>query len=366
MRHEHQGELTAVQFLRGFCAIAVVVGHCAAMLSKPKYGALSLWDGILESGSMGVDIFFIISGFIMAVVVLEGPALEPRLTPSAFAWRRLIRIVPMMWIAILSYALLQYLFARDVIDLAAYGRALFLWPVSYVKPDIIWTLRQELIFYALFALAFMGPRVMRLLLWLWVLSPVAYVATLGSMGATTAYIDSFASILFSSVNIEFGAGLILGLGWVRRPPARTWRLPVHPFLFLGILLSCVLAGIWHLGLVSQSLAAVSYFVFAGGFLVTIAARAHCPPGRLTTFGRLLGDGSYAIYLFHLHVLAGLLAIRAKISFPQSAPMTLLVACAAAIGASILIHILVERPLLSRLRKAGPGRQRRGAVMGEAV
>lgn len=68
-KHE---ELVGIQFLRGLCALGVVFGHGAAMLADPKYGGFSLLGGAMESGSLGVDIFFVISGFIMPVVALRG------------------------------------------------------------------------------------------------------------------------------------------------------------------------------------------------------------------------------------------------------------------------------------------------------
>lgn len=344
-----RAELTGIQFLRGFCALGVVVGHCAAMLAKPKYGGLVLLDGVLESGSLGVDIFFVISGFIMAVVGLQGRTLSPRTTMRAFFERRFIRIVPMMWLAILSYALLQKIFARDAIEIAPYARALLLLPFSYVKPDIIWTLRQELLFYLVFAIGFFGSGRWRALLVLWVFSPCLFLALRGDFWGTTAYIDNFWSILCSSVNLEFGMGLLLGIFWTRAPPLHSWPLPIHPFLLLALLLIAILGCSWSWGLVSQSLPSVVFIGLSGTLLVGLAARAHCPDGLLTALGRLLGDASYSIYLFHLHILAGLLAVRAKFDLLESAPLALAGSVIAATVASIMIHRLVERPLTRWLR-----------------
>ncbi len=371
---DNRAELVGIQFLRGFCALGVVVGHCAAMIADPKYGGLTLLGGALESGSSGVDIFFVISGFIMSVVVLKGSDLRPRMTLSAYATRRFVRIVPMMWLAILSYALLQRGFARDAIDWAAYARAAFLIPYSYVKPDIIWTLRQELIFYSLFALSFFGPRASRWLLLAWVVSPIAYVAFLPSWGATTGYIDSPWSILFSSVNIEFGMGVGLGLFWNRMSPPSDWRLPVHPFIGIGVLLTAILALYWCGGLISQTLPSVIFLGLCGTGLVLVSARSHCPQGWLTRLGGLLGDASYSIYLFHLHVLAGLLALRAKFAILPNAPLAILLAVLVATSLSILIHLLVEQPMtgwmrraLARRAKASPtGSQEQGRTPDAAV
>lgn len=342
-------ELTGIQFLRGFCALGVVIGHCAGMLGMPKYGSLPVLNGSLEGGALGVDIFFVISGFIMAVVVLEMPGLTPRMSLGAFVQRRFIRIIPMMWLAIAGYAVLQKLFARDSVDLAPYVRAFFLLPYANVKPDIIWTLRQEMLFYLFFALCFFGPKWLRWPILIWILSPFLFLMTLGSMWATTGYIDTFWSILCSTVNLEFGMGLALGLIWARSSPKSDWRLPVHPFVVLALMIVAIVAGAWAWGLVSQSLPSVLFIGLTGTLLVGLAARARCPAGWLTALGQLLGDASYSIYLFHLHILASLLAIRVKLQIFGNGPFMVIAAVTAAILCGIAIHLYLERPLTRWLR-----------------
>lgn len=346
---DHKQELTGIQFLRGLCALGVVIGHAAGMLALPKYGGLQLLGGMLEIGMLGVDIFFIISGFIIAVVVLDGPALTPRMTIGTFLQHRCVRILPMMWLAIVSYAVLQRMFAREGIDLLAYVRALFLIPYSVVKPDIIWTLRQELLFYIVFALSFFGSRWRRWFLVLWLAAPIVFLLSLGSIWHTTAYIDTFWSVLCSTVNLEFGMGLGLGLWWVRRAPVASWRLPVHPFWLLAIASMAIVGGAWAGGLISQTLPSVVFIGLPGTLVVGLAARAACPDGWLTALGQFLGNASYAIYLFHLHVLAGFLAIRMKLGIFNNAPLALMATVLVAVAVSAVIHLWIERPLTQHLR-----------------
>lgn len=358
---DQKRELIGIQFLRGFCALGVVIGHAAGMLAKPKYGGLEILGGTLEIGTLGVDIFFIISGFIIAVVVLKGRDLAPRMSIGAFLRRRFIRIIPMMWLAILSYALLQRGFAREGIDLGAYVRAIFLVPYSVVKPDIIWTLRQELIFYIVFALCFFWPRWGRWALFLWLASPIAFLLSLGSVWHTTAYIDTFWSVLCSTVNLEFGMGLALGILWVRQAPVRSLPVPVHPFWLLAVASSAIVGAARALGLESQTLPSVLFIGVIGTLVVGLAARAYCPDGWLTSLGRLLGDASYSIYLFHLHVLAGFLAIRMKLGILNNAAVALVVTIMVAVAVSVAIHLWIERPLTQRLRAKFAGHAARGPL-----
>src|SRR5437016_2032300 len=71
--------LLSVQYLRALAAVAVVVYHAFQWLP----------DGGFDVGRAGVDVFFVISGFIMWSITAGQPA-----RPGAFLWRRLTRVAP--------------------------------------------------------------------------------------------------------------------------------------------------------------------------------------------------------------------------------------------------------------------------------
>ncbi len=135
----------------------VVVDHTAGMARFEKYFGVDVFDGFLTKGACGVDVFFLISGFIICVIALNGPQLTPRISWSAFAERRFSRIVPLMWVAVLSYVALRVL-GRGAFFPGPYLRALTLFPVADVQPPQIWTLRHEAVFYAVFAISFLIGR----------------------------------------------------------------------------------------------------------------------------------------------------------------------------------------------------------------
>ncbi len=355
-------ELEGLQMLRGICATAVVVDHTAGMLGDPKYGGFNLLGGALEYGFLGVDIFFVISAFIMCAVVLRGSDFTPKISAASFFEKRFSRIVPLMWIAILSYAAMQAVFVRAPAEWGGYLRAMVLWPDSFLRPTIIWTLRQELVFYILFCLAFFTIRPARWILLLWVLSPFAYVATLGSWTATTGYIDTTASILFSSTNLEFGAGLIVGLLFVRFPPKRDLVMPVNPLFILTALSIAAFAVCGMLGLQGQTLITTGLMGVMGGLIVALSVRVACPPGLVTRIGILLGNASYSIYLFHSHVLASVLAVRAKLGFDPGGWVILAGVSLLAIGVGVVISLVIEQPLV-RLAKSLLVRPNRTAPAG---
>lgn len=353
-------ELVGIQMLRGLCATAVVVTHAAGMMAAPKYGGAQLASGALEYGFLGVDIFFVISAFIISIVVLDD-RLRPRMTAIAFFKKRFARIIPLMWLAILSYAAMQASFVGTPDDWMGYARAMLLWPESHLKPDIIWTLRQEFVFYTLFALAFFGPRPLRWIVPLWVIAPFVYVATLPSWSSPTAFIDTTWSILFSTTNIEFGAGLLLGLLYVVRPRLRM-NLPLHPFLVIALLMAVSFLMCWALDLMGQTLAITLLMGACGIAIIAVAASAACPPDGLSRLGKLLGDASYSIYLFHSHVLAVLLALRMRWTIALPPVLLLILLTAACVVAGVLISIWIERPLVQFARAMWDGRRRVSAAV----
>ena len=99
-----QNTLHSIQALRGIAALLVVVLHSYVYLEArniiPKVPTL------VDSGRAGVDIFFVISGFIM--VLISGNSFGKPGAPQRFLIRRIIRIVPIYWFYTLLMAILLF------------------------------------------------------------------------------------------------------------------------------------------------------------------------------------------------------------------------------------------------------------------
>ena len=146
------GRLIGIQYLRGIAAILVVLSHAEGMANQDKYFGTKAWNGILHQGSLGVSLFFVISGFIIAYVALAENTLAPRLNIVRFLKKRAVRILPFMWICIIGYAILRYL-GRGSFYPTLYIRAMVLWPIGEISPNVIWTLRHEMLFYFVFSVS---------------------------------------------------------------------------------------------------------------------------------------------------------------------------------------------------------------------
>jgi len=181
----------SIQALRAIAALYVVLFHVRVPLQLWSPEASQLWLNFQLRGYMGVDLFFVISGFIMAwVCVLARDAAE---NPIVFAVKRAFRVVPPYWIATVLWL---YIMGRDASSESLW-RSLFFRPqvvdeapfYGYATLIVGWTLNFEVFFYALFGAALLFGKRFSL--------PLAVLAILGlvvgvplSMGSSGAmYVD---------------------------------------------------------------------------------------------------------------------------------------------------------------------------------
>ncbi|WDF72861.1 acyltransferase family protein [Novosphingobium sp. KACC 22771] len=350
----NRSEISGIQYLRGFAAIAVVLDHVSAMAAFPKYFGQSLWNGALSKGALGVDIFFVISGFIIVAVSLKGPALLPAISVRQFFLRRAVRIIPLMWVGILSYAALRGMFTSTPIIFSEYLRALVLFPQGSVEPRMIWTLRHEFIFYIIFAISFMtGTKRWRPLLYLWFVSPTL-IGLFRNQFATTVVPDAFIDILASPVNLEFCAGFILAIGWLKMDPQSNWQIPVLSPVVLLYALAITVIFVWGLSQL-QITSLVSCLVLAvmNGLVVLLGCKLAPANGKLGHIANFFGDASYSIYLFHPGIASGLLAITAKLHLGLPLWIIVFSISVIVIAMTCAIHIWVEKPLVAAIKQRVP-------------
>ncbi|MDB5937705.1 MAG: acyltransferase, partial [Polaromonas sp.] len=155
-------QFIGVQILRFVAAMLVVVMHITEAISVRITGAGP--DHYWSAGAIGVDIFFVISGFVMAMSTARLPAGNQTNWQAAwiFMKRRLLRIAPLYWFYTLLKAalvlILPSLALRSSIDMQhLLASMLFipaLSPWGLVQPTLPvgWTLNFEMLFYVVFAI----------------------------------------------------------------------------------------------------------------------------------------------------------------------------------------------------------------------
>ena len=349
-----------VQILRFFAAFWVAFYHSkyfvngqADILALPRFLRF-----IQNAGFVGVDIFFVISGAIMALTTYALPN-TPR-NSARFLSIRFARIYtgwwplfPLYWIgAMLSHNLKDKWFFAS----------LLLLPVNlpHYITGILWTLSFELYFYCLVALLILAP-----LHWRHRIFGVALagVATLTIWATTQGYFTParqaeawpvFGFIFFPLV-AEFIAGFLL-YRWVRsRQPRRVlpWALGALCFFLTATAYQTHIAGPQGIHL-EGFFAAPARALFVGGFAVCLLACALIAKPWLGRAGRAfshLGDASYAIYLSHIVVMLAATKLLQAVGWSQRIyTPTLVILLTAVLAFSALYHRKIEHPLYQWVRK----------------
>lgn len=193
-------KLLGIQYLRALAAVAVVCFHAA---SKENLNFLI--------GEAGVDVFFVISGFLMVAITTN------ETNPLKFVKNRIKRILPVYWIVttVMLLGVIFGLFPNARLDLwhviASY---LFLPAASPATGDIWpllvpgWTLNYEMAFYALFAIALLISNERNRVALL--ISALIAIAVVGLVFSPQAVATRFYS---NQIVLEFAAGSWLGLLW---------------------------------------------------------------------------------------------------------------------------------------------------------
>lgn len=175
----------SLQAFRGVAALGVVLHH-TAMSTNDFIEKVPLWlNAVLSQGFLGVDFFFVLSGFIIMSSHYDDK--KSFLAIKAYIIKRFVRIYPPYWpvsIALLAaYSLLPTL-SKGVRGDLGWVSSLFLVPdASPPALPVAWTLIHEVVFYAVFCLYFYSSRVFLAFLVVWGLS-IGLMYTLGAGGGT--------------------------------------------------------------------------------------------------------------------------------------------------------------------------------------
>jgi exopolysaccharide production protein ExoZ len=337
-----------VQLLRFVAAGTVLVSHTADLLI-PHDNPIWRVDWVV-----GVDIFFVISGFIM-VYLTRGCFGVPGVSRD-FLIRRVIRVVPPYWLFTTLMIAAALLFGSDVHNatltpaqiVTSYG--FVPWPRGDGKLNPIlslgWTLNYEMLFYAAFTLALLAKRGLPLLAGAFVLMVIAGVWLPGQQFVLRFWC--------APIILEFVAGMGLAVLYLRGVRLPMWQALLS--LGLGVLLLLAMPALTGPATRAIRLGIPAFFICAGPMLM--ADRGE--PGRLGRALRLCGDASYALYLSHPFTINAfvLLARRAGLDAPWP---VLFAAMAGAIVAAIAIHRLVERPITDALQRWAGTKPLRGAA-----
>jgi peptidoglycan/LPS O-acetylase OafA/YrhL len=359
----NSGKLNGIQALRAVAALAVVLSHLVGFEARFLPGQV-LAPEWLEFGQFGVDLFFVLSGFIIVESTrrLYGSAAAA----GVFLYRRVIRIYPVYWVYLAPVVVLWLL--NPGILSGGNGREVDLMASVLLYPStqshlllVSWTLTFELYFYCVFALvsATLPRERLPQILLAWAVLTIAGILLL-----RPTLQQPLLLVACNSLVLEFLAGGAVALLW-RHIPGR-----LGPLLFAIGVAGMVLgtAAMWQNGMVfPANWRRVAIFGTASAVLLAgILALEPVLGRRYPSWLLLLGDASYSLYLGHLLVIA-VVGRAWKTLLPDPSMANHLAALGACVLGTCLVSVLsyrfIEMPLIEMLRplvRLGQSRRPRAA------
>jgi len=337
--------VVSIQYLRALAASLIVFHHAMAPPAVAPYYSHHFAE-------FGVDLFFVISGYIMWTTTALGQS-----GPLSFWIARIVRVAPLYWVfttLFIAVTLLapQTLFNPPLLDPFLIIKS-YLFVPGTLPPvyTLGWTLNYEMFFYLVFGLCLLVPqRHLRVTAIAIVLSGLVLAGWIGSPS------NPMLSHYTNPIMLEFLAGVIIAA-------AAPWLARLSPLIALALI------GVGVLAVAHYAWAGLSpeRFIALGSpaaLIVTGALvfepKARVAPNRL---GLLLGDASYSIYLAHpfaqriwyfgtSHLLNG-------IGTPAALTLYVLGALVSGVVGGVVSYLLLERPLLAAGRKLTGRKPSRG-------
>lgn len=339
----YEGEIFYIQYLRGVAAILVVYFHTKVYNSNLE------WHVDRSFGFGGVDLFFCISGFIMTKTTAHRS-----IGVGSFLKKRALRVYPLYWLATLVgvalFIALPSVFLKQSISTDLIFNSLLLIPlqdssgssdgVPFLK--VGWTLILEMYFYAVVAFSLLARNALARF-------AVQFTVIVGMILIGTAFHPTSSPMLFytGTLNLEFLFGSAVGL---LACDGRSSLIPK------GVVAAVFLAGVglFLIGGHGDSVARVLSFGVPSALIVATLVIGEIHFGRTvrSEWLLLIGNASYAIYLFHPFVLSffrvmvdRVLPFKGPLFGAASVPLAVAVATAAGVS----VHLVVEKRLNAFVR-----------------
>jgi len=336
-----------LQWGRGIAAVSVVIGHAIAhpYQHAPEQAHLM--------GRAGVTLFFVISGYIMVLTTGAG-----RFDPAIFMRKRILRIVPLYYLATFVLAagalFVPQLFKSTAFNINQITTSLLFIPAYTPESDAIepfmklgWTLNFEMFFYAVFALLF----------WLTALQrAVALSMLFGSLmivGQMVTFTDAIPAYYTRIDLLGFVAGVWLAV-LAKRYEWKLKRWAGWAGLATALALTAYVSAAY--GQIRSHLETQILLVGICTLYVAVLALGeqwfvHIVPGWMTR----VGDATYSIYLFHMFAIGAVTTLGARFVPPDLRLIVIVTAAAlgVALGMFVYQHIEVHMSRLTGRWGASP-------------
>lgn len=335
--------IRSLQVGRGLAALAVTAFHLSYMFGDQKYAGRPVFDTITARGNLGVDFFFVLSGFIITMAHQRDIGRPEQ--ARDFVVKRFIRVYPLYWIfTALIFVGSAATGGANTMPHAFGDIASMVALVHFTPYDVplgpAWTLFFETLFYALFATLILNRRLGIALFTAW------FALLLVSFQRPAHGSWTFWTTLTSTSNLNFLGGIAAYFVAQRIAGARALAVLVGGTVSLPLIFLC--EDVLGRGAMLHVLYGLAFTAMIAGAVGLERERRmpHVPALEL------LGSASYTLYLSHESVGSTLLKIAAKLRLTRMVNPHLLYpfVLAAMIAFAIIFYLLVEKPMLAALRR----------------
>ncbi|CAN7774252.1 acyltransferase [Caballeronia sp. LjRoot34] len=325
-----------VQVLRFVAAAVVLITHITFYLHERVDPGLHVW----HVGEAGVPLFFVISGFVMA---LSGSRLERNAKGAAYFLRkRVARIFPLYWVITTFKVAIAIAVPAAVLhnrpDILHTLGSYFLIPMTNSEGDVrpihgvAWTLLHEMLFYYIFSLSLLLRQ-----------KPVLFssgiIISMCSLALFVSPQTAASRVCLNDINLLFVAGMFLASMY-----KRGHRLPRY------VAAVALTAGIICIASDDVSMLLHRLFLnFNIGAVLIVAALLSVEftfAPKFKAFFVRLGGGSYSLYLIHPIVAPAICVVLFKMHV-HSIPILILAAFSASVFLGQCVFNWIEKPLSRR-------------------
>ncbi|MBS7566814.1 acyltransferase [Mucilaginibacter sp. Bleaf8] len=338
MAKSHQ-TIESLQVLRAFAAISVMGLHGTHIMHM-RLG-FHFWDEIFNGGCSGVDVFFVISGFII-LHTSTGKGFKP----LAFLKRRFLRIYPLYWIVtlllVIAYQVTPVNNQPYKESASAILGSLSLLPQNFYVIGTAWTLTYEVMFYTVFALACaVSKRCLLATLSVW----GTIILALYFSGVHTSSV--FVGTLINPIILEFFFGC--ALAWIYHQ-VKEFKYAIL-LTTVGFVLFCM-DWVWYWYAKNHDATAFSSYIsrvylfgIPAALLVGGAVYYKRPVSSLLV---AVGNSSYSLYLIHGTVISTIIKFlflfKAQSYFANNIGAVIILLLT--IGISYVFYYFIERPIVN--------------------
>lgn len=320
-----------IQVLRAVAAISVCCFHISFWWNQEK----DVLAGLFDRASVGVDLFFVISGFVIFQWVKKSPnGFKPFLNYVA---RRFNRIYPTYWVVIFVFIITGAVTYTEK-GITDFLKTFFLFPGHKEIIIVSWTLAYELYYYLLLSLYVLDNR------FKWVLVAVfslAVISAINTISNETLMPGLKERAIYSQLTLEFFLGI--GVYYLFNRITTVWAviLVVMGTIFLFYPYSLASPRVLISGLPAMSLVAGSLALENNNFI------------RMPGWLKKCGDASYSLYLIHIPMINVLITYTIKYKLMLAGIMQrveLVAIIVTVVVVAIIFHFSVEKPLINILNK----------------